>query len=146
MQIVRDLSDEQLTELLLESDRLYVRRAFGSLAEIAGEAADQPHTFWRNQNAAIWARIRAAEKYSARATMTFASAVALMLMTALLMRPGSRDAVVRPQPDPDQELMIAVERTVGSDVPAALEPAALLSNEIIKGTRRQTSHREGAHQ
>ncbi|MGH9529568.1 MAG: hypothetical protein ACRD2S_06565, partial [Terriglobales bacterium] len=126
---------------------LYIQRTFGPLAEIAREATEQPDAFWQKQSAAIRARIRSSQKSAIRATLTLASAVVLILMTALLMKTNSRVAPMTAQPDPDQQLMIAVEQAVGSDVPAALEPAALLSDEIINDSQTgSTSHPEGVHQ
>jgi len=34
--------------------------------------------------------------------------------------------------DPDHELLVAVERAVYNDGPAALEPAALLADEMVQ--------------
>ncbi len=143
MQIVRNLNDEQLTELLVESDERYIRRTFGNLAESTSEAAEQPDCFWQRQRIEIRSKISAYEKLSSRAVMTLASAVALVLIGAVLIRPVSPATPVTPQPDPDQELLMSVEHAVGSDVPAALEPAALLSDEIISDSQpRSASHQK----
>jgi hypothetical protein len=47
-----------------------------------------------------------------------------------------RAPVVPPQAapvDPDHELLLAVERAVRNDGPAALDPAALLAEEMVQG-------------
>ncbi len=143
MKFVRDLNDEQLTDLLLKSDEQYVRRTFGTLAELTREAAEQPDAFWRLQQIQIRSRISAREKSSRRMTMTLATAVALTVMAALGIRTDSRVVPVATQADPDQELLISVEHTVGSEVPAALEPASLLADEIVSQSQlRSTSPRE----
>ena len=46
-----------------------------------------------------------------------------------------RASVVPPheaQMDPDHELLVAVERAVHNDGPAALDPAALLAEEMVQ--------------
>jgi hypothetical protein len=46
-----------------------------------------------------------------------------------------RVSVVPPyqaQVDPDHELLVAVERAVHNDGPAALDPAALLAEEMVQ--------------
>lgn len=144
MKFVRDLNNEQLIELLLKSDEQYVRRTFGTLAELTREAAEQPDGFWRLQQIQIRTKVSLMEKHSSRAVMTVASAVALMLLAFVLIKPDSRVAPASPLLDPDQALLISVEHAVRSDVPAALEPAALLSDEIISDSQlRPASQKKG---
>ncbi len=42
-------------------------------------------------------------------------------------------------PDPDQELLVAIEQAVQSDGPASLEPAALLAEQIANPVQRHSS-------
>ena len=135
MQFMRDLNDEQLSEMMLSSDQLYVQRYFGGLPEHARDAADHPEFFWKRQESQIRARIGAAQKSLRRASLLWASSLSIVLGFALFMRDASQIPPVSVQPDPDQELLIAVEHAVGRDLPASLGPAELLSNEIISGKR-----------
>jgi hypothetical protein len=56
----------------------------------------------------------------------------MMVLAGMML---DRASVVPPQKgqvDPDHELLVEVERVVHSDGPAALEPAALLAEEMVQ--------------
>lgn len=105
---------------------------FPVLAESARIATERPDAFWIRQRAAIRSRI-AIEEASKRPLkrLVLASAFALVTLVTLLLKTSSPPAPV-PQElvDPDQELLISVERAIQSNGPEALAPAAVLAEEI----------------
>jgi len=151
MEIIRHMSDEQRRELLLQSDQQALQPMLAALPEAAREAAERDEQLWDRQREAIWSRIRQHEKQQRR----MAGILALATMAAMLMLstyhvsrraapPAPSQAGQRPV-DPDQELLMAVEDAVQSGGPAALEPAALLAEEInrhAKPIARPEVHKE----
>ena len=137
MQLIRHLNDEQLTELLLEGDQRELQPALASLPDWLRSNADQPEWFWQRQRAAIRGRIAAAERSRFRASLAWAGTLALSVIAILLLNGGPTPAPVHAQIDPDQEMLLSVEDAVHRDVPAALEPAVLLADEISNGAQAQ---------
>lgn len=103
---------------------------FPVLAESARIATERPDAFWIRQRAAIRSRIEEASKRPLK-RLVLASAFALVTLVTLLLKTSSPPAPV-PQElvDPDQELLISVERAIQSNGPEALAPAAVLAEEI----------------
>lgn len=103
---------------------------FPVLAESARIATERPDAFWIGQRAAIRSRIEEASKRPLK-RLVLASAFALVTLVTLLLKTSSPPAPV-PQElvDPDQELLISVERAIQSNGPEALAPAAVLAEEI----------------
>jgi len=134
MQIIRRPSNEELAEIALESDQQELRQTLEALPSWAGAATERNDEFWRNQRTSVWARISVAENRSARRAPMLAWALAGALMAVsgwLLERPMAappREVYV----DPDHELLMEVERLVQIDGPLALEPAALLAQEMVQ--------------
>ena len=73
----------------------------------------------------------------------FRPALGLALLATTLLRHGRTPAppATLAQTVSDQELMIAVEQAVQTDVPDALAPAALLADEISNSQSSSTSNR-----
>ncbi len=135
MKLVRDLSDEQLTDLLLEDDEREMQQALGALPAQLRAAAERPENFWQKQRAAIDARLPGLKRGPIWATTAWAAALSLVLLSVLLWHEGRKSTVPTSSPtlataDSDQELLLSVEQTVQSDGPDALEPAALLAQEM----------------
>jgi hypothetical protein len=88
--------------------------------------------FWQQQRWAIQARIEseASPVGHPMPRAAWAAATAMILAALLVLGIRPKPAPERLQIDPDHELLIAVERAVHSEVPTALEPAALLAREI----------------
>jgi len=109
------------------------QRTLGVLPAGVRSATDLPHYFWQRQQAAIRSRI-AVEEASRRSWRGFvwATVAALVVLAGLLLNSAKTPPVtqVEIQPDPDQQLLIAVERAVESGVPESLAPAALLAEDI----------------
>jgi hypothetical protein len=135
MQLMRHLNDEELTELLLEGDQRELQPALGSLPDWLRSNTDQPEWFWQRQQAAIRGRIAAAERSRFRASLAWAGTLALSVVAMLLLNGGPSPAPVQTRVDPDQEMLLSVEDAVHREVPASLEPAALLAEEISSGAQ-----------
>ena len=136
MEIIRHMSDEQLREMLLESDQQALQSVLEGLPEAAREATTKEEHFWSRQREAIWSRIAEREKHQRRlfnflALAATAAIVAIgTFLTSHRTVPVPPPETVHQQVDPDQELLLAVEVAVQNGGPAALEPAALLAEEI----------------
>jgi hypothetical protein len=137
MEIIRHMSDDQLRDMLLESDQQALQPVLAALPEAAREAAAREEHFWSQQREAIWSRITQREKHQ-RQLLGFLALAATAAIVAIGTLLTSHRTVPVPSPqqamhqqiDPDQELLLAVENAVQNSGPAALEPAALLAEEI----------------
>jgi hypothetical protein len=146
MEIIRHLSDDELAGLTLASDEQYLRETLAKLPACAQTASQQPDEFWQEQRVKVWSRIDLAERSIARRfpVLTWA-AVATMIAIAILMLHRTPTPEIRQaRSDPDHELLIEIERAVQSDGPEALEPAALLAQEMIQArpTTNAPSHKK----
>jgi hypothetical protein len=138
MEIIRHLSNQELTDLTIESDQSSLRPTLEALPAWARASTEQPEEFWQTQRSIVWSRISSSE--SAAATrlvrrsplLAWSAAAALVLLAGLLLDRGSVVPPHKTQVDPDHELLVAVERAVYNDGPAALEPAALLAEEMVQ--------------
>ena len=138
MQIIRhpqkDREQEQSTEKAIERDALELQQTLAALPGWGLTATERSDEFWHNQRISVWSRISAVENRSAGRVplLAWTLAAALIAMSGwLLERP-----VVVPQTeayaDPDHEMLMEVERMVQIDGPLALEPAALLAQEMVQ--------------
>jgi hypothetical protein len=143
MQLTRHLTSEELSEIVFASDQQHLQRTLDVLPEWAHAAAEKPDTFWDRQQADIKKRIDAMQQRSSMRTATaWAGAFAVALLATFLLRSSPAPRPSSAQADPDQELLVAVEQSVQSGVPEALEPAALLADEINSGSQPiPASHR-----
>lgn len=124
-------------ECAAELERL--RAVLAGYQRTAQEAADHPESFWLRQRARIISRTRGRR---AAPRLAWAVSVAALLLGAMLLGrqtppapAGGASAAVSTrlaQTDPlsDSALLIAVHQSVQRDVPEALEPAALLVEEM----------------
>ena len=144
MKIVQQFNRQELPEITLGSDQRW-QQQFGDLPEALRSAVQRPETFWQSQQAAIQTRITSGSSgrlFSMRA-LAQAGAVALLFFALALLKTGP-DAVPVPaqtqsSPDPDQDLLVAIEQAVQSDGPASLEPAALLAEQIANPVQNNSS-------
>jgi hypothetical protein len=138
MEIIRHLSNEELTDLTIESDQRSLRSTLEALPDWARASTERPEEFWQEQRSIVWSRISSSE--SAAATrlvrrsplLAWPAVTALVLLAGLMLDRGSLAPPHKTQADPDHELLLAVERAVHNDGPAALEPAALLAGEMVQ--------------
>lgn len=154
MEIRAHLTDEELTEavrnpgrgLVAHLDacdlcRLEVGRLRRALDKGFVEAA-LTEDFWHRQRAAIQGRIEVAREARAHRTprLAWAALAATVLLGTLWMNDSERPIVSQQQVHvDDQELMIAVEHAMQSDVPEALEPASLLAEEIGQSSANRSN-------
>jgi hypothetical protein len=96
-------------------------------------AAQHPDGFWERQRRSAAAMLvdRAARRASRRRAAWLMVAAAAMLATALLSRRG---LVPQPawQPDADHELLVGIEQSLERDLPQALEPVSLITDELSR--------------
>jgi hypothetical protein len=122
--------------------------AIGKARTEIRQASDRPEGFWNWQRTAISTRLpkrRFAITWRRLAWVT-ATIVLVVLSTSLLSR---RNAPAPPPPvsasESDDTLLLSVQESIGSDLPQALRPAALLAQEVnqaeIVGSR--TSQPQG---
>jgi hypothetical protein len=133
MEMLNRLNNEDLTDLLVDSDRQHLRPVLEGLPEWARASADRPPEFWERQRRVILARVSALEDQASLRipTAVWAAAAAIFVIASFMLNSGPR---ITPAPqaavDPDRELLLEVERAVQSGGPEALEPAALLAEQI----------------
>ena len=110
-----------------------------SLADAIGEAreqirgaAERPESFWRQQREGITARLENRDRHQPWKRLVWVTAcVTLMVLAgALLTRNNAPSPPPVAQADPDDVLMLSVQQSIRSDLPQALYPAALLTEEI----------------
>jgi hypothetical protein len=142
MQLTRDPSNDDLAEIVFAGDQERLQRILGALPEWAHAAAEHPDAFWERQQAEIKKRTDAVpQRSSRRVVIAWASATAVVLLATLLLRSSPAPPPSLVQSDVDQELLLAVEQSLQSGVPQALEPAALLADEINRSAQPiLTSH------
>jgi predicted anti-sigma-YlaC factor YlaD len=94
--------------------------------------ADLPEDFWRRQREGIHARLATRQVVHPWRRWAWVAAAVVLIVTASIMLSHKR---VRPvpvavKPDPDDALLLSVQQSIRSDLPQALRPAALLTQEI----------------
>jgi hypothetical protein len=157
MEIRAHLNEEELVEALGNPGKGLVahldscdscRKEVGRLRRALNAGlleATPPEDFWQRQRDAIRERIAVAEEGRVQRVprLAWAALAATVALGTLWMSDSGRP--VRTQQSQiqvdDQELMIAVEHAVQSDVPEALEPASLLAQEISQADGNRTNSR-----
>jgi hypothetical protein len=119
-----------------ELDRL--RRATSALRDSARAQAEQPEGFWIRQ------RSSAASRISERPDrpLVWAAVIAAAVLAATLIHEPRPAAPPKPPVDPDQALLVSVERAVNRQVPQALAPATLITQEITRNLKPAVSDRQ----
>jgi len=143
MQLIRHLKDEELTDLLLEADQRELQQTLAAVPNQLRLRTERPEWFWQKQQAAIRERVGATRSPAWRLLPACAGALGVAVLATTLLDHGRRPAPPAPQAQnvSDQELMIAVEQAVQTDVPDALAPAALLADEISNAQSGSASNR-----
>ena len=57
MEIIRHLSHEELSDLMIQSDQRALRPTLEALPEWARASTERPEQFWQEQRGAVWSRI-----------------------------------------------------------------------------------------
>jgi hypothetical protein len=144
MQLILHLKDEELTDLLLAADQRELQQTLAAVPNQLRLSTERPEWFWKKQQAAIRERVRARRRSAWRLLPACAGVLGLALLATTLLHHGrtpAPPAAPQAQAVSDQELMIAVEQAVQTDVPDALAPAALLADEISNSQSSSTSNR-----
>ena len=137
MEIIRHLSHEELTDLAIESDQQALRPTLEALPDWARASTERPEEFWQKQRGAVWSRIALDRHPHDRMVrrplvLAWSALAAMVLLAGLLLDRAPVAPPPKAQVDPDHELLMAVERAVHNDGPAALDPAALLAEEMVQ--------------
>jgi hypothetical protein len=98
----------------------------------SGKAMEQPEGFWQRQREDISVRVAARDfTHPWRRWIWVTAAMTLILLASTLLSsnavPPAQNAA---QSDPDDALLLSVQQSIRSDLPRALRPAALLTQEI----------------
>jgi hypothetical protein len=96
-------------------------------AQGVAEAAPHDEAFWAAQRAEIARRASRRERRRFTAWTAGLAAAASLVLWLTVPRPEKDTA---PVPDADQELLLAVQRSLDRGLPAALEPARLLVSDV----------------
>jgi len=146
MEITRHLTNEELTDLALASDEQSLRLEIEALSEWSRTASQQADEFWEKQRAEVWSRINAGEESKSRHALVFAwsAAAAMIAIAGLMLSSSSREPVIpQARVDSDQELLMTVERVVQSEALPSLQPAALLTREMVQASSASTIRKKG---
>jgi hypothetical protein len=109
--------------------------------ESLSAAAERSEVFWIRQRAEINARIR--QQQEGRHRLVWATAVGFVALAAsLLLRPAP------PLPAPvtavsDQELLMQVESSLSREVPEALAPSDLITQELAEASQKNSNAGKG---
>lgn len=140
MEIIRPSDHAELIDLALGSDENALRPMLEALPGWAHAMTERSEPYWQQQQSSVWSRISSSEQRPTetgrvrRWPLLAGLALASMILLAGFMLHGT-PVVPPPQAlaiDPDHELLVAVERAVHDDGPTALEPAALLAEEMVQ--------------
>jgi hypothetical protein len=138
MEIIRHLSDDELMDLTIESDRQALRSMLESLPDWARTSTEQSEEFWQKQRQAVWSRIstpqfRAQDRLARWSpALVWSALAAIVVLAGLILDHAPATLPREAKVDPDHELLLQVERAVNNDGPAALDPAALLAEEMVQ--------------
>ena len=110
-----------------------------SFASVAGEIQSQsrktwehPEAYWRRQREGISARLPRRDFTFPWKRWVWVTATVMLVLLASTMLFHNRAPRVQTaaQTDPDDALLLSVQQSIQSDLPQALRPAALLTEEI----------------
>jgi hypothetical protein len=136
-------SDRRLTEHFEQCPSCLARykresQGFSDFGKLAREASTRSEAFWTRQAARIAEQAHSSEsgQFAVRFQPAWvAIAVVILLGFLLLLGPSKPSEPQYAQSSDDYELLVDVEHTVHSALPAALAPAALLAEEIERNSR-----------
>jgi hypothetical protein len=128
MKLIHDLTDQARDPV------------FSTLPDWARAATDCPDAFWDQQRLEIRRRLATAPRRSSMGVLAaWAGAWAVVVLAIALLRTTPTPQASVGQNDSDQELLVGVEQTLQRGGPQALEPAAMLAEEISNNPPISTS-------
>jgi predicted anti-sigma-YlaC factor YlaD len=125
-----------------EHDRLTTR--FAGFGAWARAAAHRPENFWEMQHARIAARLVPEKKKNIRTwgfQLALATAAAVIILAFAIFGTRPYPQQVASTVD-DHSLLVDVEHSINDELPAALQPAALLVNEMNRHASPNTKNRK----
>jgi hypothetical protein len=150
MEMIRRLRRKVPEELFI-ADEQYVAERLRHLPALARQASERPDEYWEKQHSTIWRRISAGHAQSSEVSprLVWTTSAAVVVLATMLLLGGSAPGPatqVQIQADPDHELLLAVERAVQIEGPQALEPAALLAQEIGRSDHNYSARKGNNHE
>jgi len=133
--MIRNLSNGQLNDLVLDSDQQFLKQELARLPGQARDAAERPEELWAAQRAAVWSKIADRERTRRRVPAlagAAATAIVAIAIFAASYKTKPPMTVAAPQAISDQELLVQVERILQSETPASLQPAGLIAPETAQ--------------
>ncbi len=110
--------------------------------ESLSAAAERSEVFWIRQRAEINARIR--EQRAGHHRLIWATAVGFVALAAsLLLRPVPRRIDAPTATVSDQELLMQVESSLSKEVPDALAPSDLITQELAEASQKNSNTGKG---
>ena len=152
MEMIRHSNDEQLLDLMLESDEQRLRPVLKDLPKVIDSATEHSDEFWASQRAHVRSRLAEANHRPAALPILAFATIAVLIIAAALMvdrRPILSTHGPQVRADVDHDLLLQVERVLDNGGPEALEPAALLADEMVRAQTSSISPRsrqEGNHE
>lgn len=113
--------------------------ALGGAREEIRRAVERPESFWSQQREGITTRLASRERHPPwkRLVWVAATVTLILLASAFLSRNIAPRLPATTHTDPDDALMLSVQQSIRSDLPQALRPAALLTQEIDRAAASQ---------
>jgi hypothetical protein len=116
----------------------------------ASRRAERPEEFWQRQQVQIRQRIENRSTLTPRSFWMTVATAAFLFFAVLLIAPAGPPPQLKPSQarvDADQELLLAVERTLAAGTPEALEPVTLMVESSSKNNDVENiSHKEHGHE
>jgi hypothetical protein len=111
--------------------------ALAGFRKFAQTAPDRPDYFWERQRLAIRDRLSPTPRIPGHRSIWAWASAAVVVVLGIMLFPTRAQP---PAPDiaagHDQDLLLAVERSLNRDVPKALAPALLLTEELDAAASR----------
>jgi hypothetical protein len=139
--------DKDPAELRLDDDRQQLQPVLESLALWATEGGERHPNFWEQQRMKILCRVSALEnqRVAQIPRLAWSIALAVVVIASFMLNSGPRvKPGIEPPMDSDRQLLVDIERAMQSGGPSALEPAAMLAEEIgqYENTSSDLQHRQ----
>ncbi len=112
--------------------------ALAGFRALARETSDRPEHFWQRQRLAVRERLQEAPRRRRYGSLAWVSAAALVLLTLVVFAPHSEPVVPDIAAGQDQDLLVGIERSLDRNLPQALEPGLVLTQEMESPATQST--------
>lgn len=126
-----------------QNDLRSLHKAIDAWKEDVGRAAEsKPEVFWAWQRQLIAAGHQSRNRLWAWKRLAWATAAAMLVLLAVSVHRQQPKHVTAPAPIDDNALLMNVQSSLATDVPEALQPVRLLTQEMERAakTRKNTSN------